>query len=55
MKVTLKLTCFFSNFGTIVGAKVHAIYVRSRLDSPTLAQIWYVVKSADWFSNAFGT
>ncbi|KAF9153304.1 Increased rDNA silencing protein [Linnemannia schmuckeri] len=25
------------------GAKVHAIYVRSRLDSPTLAQIWDLV------------
>ncbi|KAF9902449.1 hypothetical protein EC991_004866 [Linnemannia zychae] len=27
----------------IEGAKVHAIYVRSRLDSPTLAQIWDLV------------
>ncbi|KAG0265746.1 Increased rDNA silencing protein [Linnemannia exigua] len=27
----------------IEGAKVHAVYVRSRLDSPTLAQIWDLV------------
>ena len=30
-------------FGEQTGAKVHAIYVKSRLDSKTLAQIWDLV------------
>ncbi|KAF9920061.1 Increased rDNA silencing protein [Linnemannia zychae] len=34
---------FVSSSEYIEGSKVHAIYVRSRLDSPTLAQIWDLV------------
>lgn len=56
MKATLETyVLFLFEIWSNVGAKVHAIYVRSRLDSPTLAQIWYVVKSAGCFSIAFGT